>query len=196
MMVPLKYLLSDATSGCRIGGACPVGLESQFSAASTQYFGTFPLLGYQGTEFSVFHRFDPSGRDATRDLLDFNNRILIPGDLIWAVVHPKSMRSAESPNMFEPRCLTCESATGDEVSDDLGRMVPYSGCKLGGCCFVERHQVADAVKSLEKSGFVHLVQIGLVGRDFIRGFPWDPGFLNVWAEVPLDCATYRFCVQQ
>ena len=195
-MVPLRYLHEDAVTGCRIGGACPVGLVSQFTDSWTQYFGTFPLLEFEGTEFSIFHRFDPFGRDTARDLIDFNNRLLKPSDLIWVVVHPKSVRSEKSPNMFEARALALDPESTDEVRDDEGQLIPFSENKLGGRCFVDRHQVRDEVRLLEESGYFHLLQIGMVGRDLIKGFPWDPGYLNVWALNPLDPSSYRFCVQQ
>ncbi|MBM4071337.1 MAG: hypothetical protein FJ271_20730 [Planctomycetes bacterium] len=119
-MVPLHYLKVDAATGCRIGGACPVGLESEFTNAATQYFGTFPLLAFEETEFSLFHRFDPFGHDAARDLIVFNNQVLEPNELIWAVVHPASVRSQASPNMFEARALALGPESTDEACDDSG----------------------------------------------------------------------------
>lgn len=195
-MIPLRYLSYDSDTGCRIGGAGPSGLESQFGDPATQYFGTFPLFNWLEREFSVFHRFDPKGTDEARDLISYNNRILQSCPLIWVIVHAKSMRSEMSPNMFEARALQLESTAPEKHRDGNGRIEPYSGCKLGGECFVRRHQVGGAVQELGASGFAHLLQIGEVGADFIQGFPWDPGFLNVWAKVPDDASTYRFCIQQ
>src|SRR5262245_58643030 len=77
-MVPLRYLKEDAATGCRIGGACPVGFEWVFTDTAAQYFGTFPLLALENVEFSLFHRFDRFGHDPERDLIDFNNEVLRP----------------------------------------------------------------------------------------------------------------------
>lgn len=98
--------------------------------------------------------------------------------------------------MFEGRALAMESSAPDNVPDGLGAVITYSGCKLGGKCHVHRFQVSEAVQELECSGYDHLLQIGEAGADLIKGFPWDPGFLNVWAKKPHDVTTYRFCVQQ
>lgn len=196
-MVPLHYLSSDSGSGCRIGGNCPVGLEFQFASRWTQYFGTFPLLERQGKEFSIFHRFDPRGYDPSRDLISFNNQILLAGELIWAVVHEASVRANESPNTFEARGMTMAAEAPDKVLADDGSLIPYSDSKLGGNCFIFRYQIRDAVAQLEAVGFQHLLQIGEApGGALIEGFPWDPGFLNVWAADLEDPKTYRFCVQQ
>lgn len=196
-MVPLQYLKTDSATGCRIGGACPVGLESQFALPATQYFGTFPLLETPGHEFSIFHRFDPLGNDVERFLIPFNNQILAPSKLIWVVVHEASVRSNESPNMFEARGLELGSPRVEEVSAGDDSIIPEPGSKLGGRCLIFRYQVREVVPQLEANGYLHLLQIGDGrGRDFVAGFPWDPGFLNVWALDPADASTYRFCVQQ
>ncbi|MEZ6142310.1 MAG: hypothetical protein R3B84_17255 [Zavarzinella sp.] len=195
-MVPLRFLPTDAVSGCRIGGPCPVGLKAQFRDSLTQYFGTFPLIEFEKTEFSIFHRFDRLGNDAARDIIAFNNQILEPSELIWVAVHPVSFRSEDSPNIFEARALELHNPGSDLTHDDQCRLIHITGCTLGGHCYVERVQVRDDVKRLEEEGYRHLLQIGEVGGDFIEGFPWDPGFLNVWASHPLDPSTYRFCVQQ
>ncbi|QOV90500.1 hypothetical protein [Humisphaera borealis] len=195
-MRPLTILGSDTSVGCRIGGICPLGLESHLGRPNGQYFGTFPLLAQIGTEFSLFHRFDPAGHDPARDLIPFNNQILEPSDLIWVVVHPSSVRAPASPSSFRGRALALGPESADDVDDACGGLMRYSGNKLGGLCYFERYQVADDVPSLEREGFEHLLQIGMEGCGVIDGFPWDPGTLNVWARNASDSRTYRFCVQQ
>ena len=195
-MNPLTFLLTDCDTGCRIGGACPLGLEAELRDDATQYFGTFPLSDSATKEFSLFHRFDRLGNDPERDVISFNNRILTPSDLIWVVVRERSTRSPTSRSAFVGRSLAVgaeapDRLTGDEVSDE-----PYSGSKLGGRCFVDRVQVRDEVLALEAAGFVHLLQIVDTGPNYVAEFPWDPGSLNVWAANRVVPESYRFCIQQ
>lgn len=195
-MRPLTILGSDAATGCRIGGNGPAGQEQELRGDCRQYFGTFPLTDGADAEFSIFHRFDPSGRDAARDLIDFNNRVLEPGEMIWATIHAPSTRAAGAPAEFGGRSVRVEPDAADDVDDGCGGTMRYSGSKVGGRCLVERHQVADAVRLLEDEGYLHLLQICTPTDDLVDGFPWDPGTLNVWARDPRDATTYRFCVQQ
>ena len=198
-MRPLTYLPNDASTGARIGGAAPVELLSQFRDDVTQYFGTFPLLGEDSTEFTIFHRVDSFGDDHVRNAIANNNQILTPSELLWCVVHPMSHRSTRIRNAFEARGIIVGDETDDLVSveDETDpQLIPYTESKLGGACYVERYQVGDDVHELENSGFQQLLQIGMHGSDLIDGFPWDPGYLNVWALNPTDPKSYRFCIQQ
>lgn len=197
-MRPLTYT-SDTQTGLRIGGAPPDETATQYRDEVTQYFGTFPVLTHPSNEFSIFHRIDSFGDDPIRNAIVNNNQILKPSDLIWCVVHSVSRRGATVQNAFEARGLVMGDETHDLVSNEdpyEPEMIPYTESKLGGNGFAERHQVGDAIVALEADGYQHLLQIGMHGCDLIDGFPWDPGYLNVWAKDPLAPKFYRFCIQQ
>jgi len=195
-MRPILYKVHDSNDGPRIGGTVPAGLEDHIVDEHSQYFGTFPLPENFEREFSLFHRFEIFGEDDDRDIIAHNNRILEPSNLIWAVVHALSSRGVSSNQCFEPRALTIGSESADKVTDEEGNATPYSESKLGGKCFLERHWLQEDVTELENTGYKQLLQIGMHGSDLIDGFPWDPGFLHVWASNPDDPKTYRFMVEQ
>lgn len=198
-MRPLVYLPNDVSTGARIGGAAPDELLSQFRDEYTQYFGTFPLLGGDSTEFTIFHRIDPFEDAPVRDAIANNNQILTPPELLWCVVHNVSHRGTTIRNAFEARGMIVGDETDDLLSNEDAndpQLEPYAESKLGGACYVERYQIREAVQELERSGFQQLLQIGMDGPDLIEGFPWDPGYLNVWALNPTDPTSYRFCIQQ
>jgi hypothetical protein len=195
-MRPLHYIPDDQVMGARIGGTVPRGLESEASDDLVQYFGTFPVIACPEIEFSMFHRFDIFGDDATRDVLDHNNRILSPFELLWVVVHGPSERGDMAARPFEARGLTIDAESPDEVVDDDGTVMPYNESKLGGVCFLERYWLQDAVSAIETDGYRLLLTIGMHGSDLIDGFPWDPGCLHVWARKPDQADTYRFLVEQ
>lgn len=194
-MRPLTIADDDSSDGPRIGGSAPIGLESEFRDDHSRYFGSFPII--DDREFSVFHRFDVFGEDENRDVILHNNQILEPSSLIWAVIHDCSRRGSTFPAEFPGRRLIVGDLRPDVLDDsDADCDAPYSESKLFGRGYTWRYQIAEKVSQLESRGFLHLLQIGLRGDTIIDGFPWDPGFLNVWAADPQDASTYRFCVQQ
>ena len=195
-MKPIYYLPDDRAQGARIGGALPRGQEKQAADADVQYFGTFPLLDNLNREFSVFHRMGVKPSDKQSDVAENKNVILTPSELIWATVHDKSERSETKARPFEARGITIGSESPDETQDDDGSMIPYTESKLGGRSFLERFWLQDEVDALEAEGFQLLVQVGLHWGDSIHGFPWDPGFLHVWAQDPENPSSYRFMVEQ
>lgn len=195
-MRPISYSLEYCEEGPRIGGAIPEGQEDQLVDEHTQYFGTFPILDALNQEFSVFHRFDIKGIDEDRDVISHNNRILRPSDLIWALVHQRSRRGTKDTHCLEPRSITLAEPKQDEFTTDDGQLVPFPESKLGGKCYLERRWLQSEVTTLEDAGYNQLLQIGLHCSDLIEGFPWDPGYLHVWALNPSDQSTYRFMVEQ
>ena len=196
-MRPIQYKTTDATDGPRIGGKVPTGLESEIVDDKTQYFGTFPISSTDAQKkFSVFHRFEIFGEDPERDVIDYNNRILRPSRLIWAVVHDASSRGTANARAFEARSLHIGPETLDEAVDDDGTVLPYTESKLGGRCFLERYWLQESVEQIEADGFQFLMQIGAHDEHLIDGFPWDPGFLHVWARDPLAPDSYRFMIEQ
>ena len=195
-MRPISYNNEDCVEGARIGGPVPKGLENQIKNDHSQYFGTFPLPNDPESEFSLFHRFEIFGDDEERDIIAHNNRVLEPSDLIWAVVHTRSSRGELSNQPFEARSLDIGPDSADTATDDEGNEFPYTESKLGGKCFLERYWLQEHVTDLEKDGYEQLLQIGVHGSDLIDGFPWDPGYLHVWASNPRDPKTYRFMIEQ
>ena len=195
-MRPIYFDRNDVMTGPRIGGASPLGLDENFRDEHTQYFGTFPIPTCHELEFSIFHRMDMMGVDSLRDTIANNNQVVSSGELIWCVVHDASRRGSEKQNEFEPCGLIVGPETEDLTDDCAGNMTPYAQSKLGGSCFVFRYQIRQAIDDLNAKGYHHLIQIGQPASRIIDGFPWDPGFLNVWASNSIDSTTYRFCVQQ
>jgi hypothetical protein len=195
-MRPIRYKSDDCIEGPRIGGSVPKGLEHHIFDEYSQYFGTFPLPGDPEREFSIFHRFDILGADEDRDVIAHNNRVLEPSDLIWAVVHPLSSRGELSNQPFPPRGLEIDTQSPDSVTDEEGKETLHTESKLGGRCFLERYWLREVVTELEENGYEQLLQIGMHGSDLIEGFPWDPGYLHVWAANPDDPKTYRFMIEQ
>ena len=196
MVRPFSLSIGLTPTGPRIGGPAPNAGADQFRDEHVQYFGTFPVDATR--EFSIFHRFEIFGDDDERDVIPHNNQILAPSELIWVLVHDASPRSGSSPNQFEAARLDiCDAGTDidDDNADVAGRSI-LSCNKLGGLAYIERHALMDAIPELESQGFSHLLQIGMNGDLLIDGFPWDPGFLNVWARDPLDANTFRFAIQQ
>ena len=195
-MRPIYFKNEDCVEGARIGGLVPKGLENQIKDDHSQYFGTFPLPDDPENEFSVFHRFEIFGDDEDRDVIAHNNRVLEPSDLIWAVIHSQSCRGELSNRSFESRALDIGPERADRVTDDEGNETPYTESKLGGKCFLDRYWLQEQVTDLEQDGYQQLLQIGMHGSELIDGFPWDPGYLHVWASNPRDPKTYRFMVEQ
>ncbi len=74
--------------------------------------------------------------------------------------------------------------------EEFGSTSPCTENKMGGMAYAQRHQVVDAYRSMPHLGYTHLLQIGQDGLS-PAGFPWDPGYLNVWSMDPLDPNTYR-----
>lgn len=195
-MRPIRYKKEDCTGGPRIGGTVPEGLEEHIIDEHSQYFGTFPLPRGTEREFSIFHRFDILGNDEDRDIIAHNNKVLEPSDLIWAVVHQRSCRGKLSNQPFQACGLEIGTEIADSVIDKEGNETLYTESKLGGRCFLERHFLQNDVMELEEKGYQQLLQIGMHGSHLIEGFPWDPGFLHVWAANPDDPMTYRFMIEQ
>lgn len=196
MAQPFSLAVGLSTEGLRVGGAAPIVAVDQFRDEHVQYFGTFPLE--TGSEFSIFHRFEIFGDDDARDVILRNNEILSPSDLIWCIVHSPSPRGGGSQNEFEAAIVTLEDSCLDhDVSNpDVAGRCFLSRNKLGGNAYIERHALMDAIPQIEARGYSHLLQIGMDGEDLIDGFPWDPGYLNVWALNPFDADTFRFAIQQ
>lgn len=195
-MRALHIAQHDHTVGARIGGAVPLGQEHAIRDSDTQYFGTFPVSNLANLEFSVFHRFEVFDAHPTRDVLFHNNKVLLPSDLIWVSVHGHSERGLHLGRPFESRAVDFEQESPDEQVADDGHVDPYSESKLGGRCFLLRYWLQDDVSELEHEGFTQLLQIGLTGGDVVEGFPWDPGYLHVWARDPTDPTSYRFMIEQ
>lgn len=195
-MRPLRYMPNDHPTGARIGGTVPRGLESEVTDDLVQYFGTFPITAIPSLEFSVFHRFDTDGADEARDIIEHNNSILTSSNLLWVVVHGVSERGSALARPFEARGIQVGPESPDETVDDDGTVMPHTESKLGGACFLDRGWLRSEVDELEKAGYQQLLQIGMHGADLIDGFPWDPGYLHVWAKAPDKADTYRFMVEQ
>mgnify|MGYP003327454296 FL=1 len=178
----------------RVGGNPPASTHANLYDEWTQYFGTFPIPDHAPFQFSLFHRFDITGDDESRELILHNNRILEPSPLIWVDIHSpstKSSRFAGSHRAFSPMCLQFS----DPIEDCFDGVSPYPENKVGGLAYSERHWAFEAYQSMAPLGYAHLLQIGQDGL-IPDGFPWDPGYLNVWSSEPLDPNAYRFCIQQ
>ena len=194
-MRALRFRPEDRATGARIGGTVPLGQEYAIMDSGVQYFGTFPITELPHLEFSVFHRFEIFAEHDTRDVILHNNKILAPSDLIWVTVHGPSERGSDVARPFEARGLDFGPEIADVTIDDDGNVKPYTESKLGGRCFLLRYWLQDEVSQLESAEYKQLLQIGMHGRDLIDGFPWDPGYLHVWAEAPENSQTYRFMVE-
>lgn len=194
MIRTFKLVDCVAHDCARIGGEPPASIDVHSYDELTQYFGTFPIPNNSVYQFSLFHRFDLNGDDESLDVILHNNQILEPSSLIWVAIHipsTKSSRFAGSHRAFSPCCLKFS----DEIEEEFGSTSPCTENKMGGMAYAERHQVVDAYRSMPHLGYTHLLQIGQDGLS-PAGFPWDPGYLNVWSMDPLDPNTYRFCIQQ
>jgi len=196
MLRAITFQSHDTQTGARIGGRPPIGMDQQFRDKHTQYFGTFPVEN--DLEFSIFHRFEIFDDDASRDVIDFNNQILMPSKMIWSIVHKSLPRDINLPAAFPGLGLGLSDfqLDHDDVDTDLAERPLVPENKMMGRCYIERHAVIDDILELEAADFIHLLQIG---HDFLvdaEGFPWDPGCLNVWCLDATDPTTYRFCIQQ
>lgn len=189
MMWRLTDTFTDHSRGARIGGTVPEGQEREIKDSETQYFGTFPLPGRTDLEFSIFHRFQTSGINNDRDVLDHMNQVLEPSDLIWATVHAPSERGSTTARPFPGRGFEVGPESPDRTPS------PEQRDKLGGSCYLAPGKWQQSlVAELQRQGHRRVLQMhGCIAYD---GYPWGPDMFHVWALDPSDPQTYRFMVEQ
>jgi hypothetical protein len=189
---PVTYAAEPAANGSRMGGLSPV--QPTFEGPHQKYFATIEFA--DGWCASIFYSFDILGRDSSRDIIDFNNRLLLPSPLLHAVVHPQGrvdelgLVAAEVSNhrlhMGEPQL-------------DLESAVPYARSKVAGTPFLDNvGRCGNAFKRAMDEGYTQLVQFDTPGASerYVTGFPWDPGWLHVFLREAPPHREFAFVVQQ
>jgi len=164
-----------------------------------KYFGTMEFRG--GLSVSVFYSFDIYGDDKDRDIISHNNRLLFPCELIHAVTHESGMASGMSEVSAEVSCHKIRLDVEQRDVMEEGSSLPYSHSKIGGRPFVDNVAlVGEAFQQSTIRGFQQLIQFGTPNpttHPFVDGFPWDPGWLHVFAKgASLEDCEFAFIIQQ
>jgi hypothetical protein len=186
--------------GSFIGGPAPQSVSPQFPSSHQKYFGT---IGFdEGFGVSIFYSLDIRGEAEERDILRFNNRVLYPSIAISAVVHPEAERAR---NPCAPSELSSHAIVFGAPSEDLlwiDRVwMPSPGSKVGGRPVVDNTALVEsAFAQVEKGGYHQLFQFDTpnpTACPYVRGFPWDPGWLHVFVRgrSPEDLE-FAFVIQQ
>ncbi|MCS7469616.1 hypothetical protein NZK35_23445 [Stieleria sp. ICT_E10.1] len=195
----VDLILNEAPSelGSKIGGTPPVAPLPSYATPDQKYFATVEIDGRLAV--SIFYSLDPTGTDAEKDMLDWNNRILPSSELIHAVVHDQGQ--APMPNIT-PSVVSCHKLAharrGEDVSDEGGAKF---GIKIGGRPAVSLGSVCeDLFSDLVAKGYKQLLQFDtpdLMRVDFVNSYPWDPGILHVFfRETENGELEFAFVIQQ
>lgn len=199
--LPFGFEPNATQSGSRIGGK-PPHVEVPFPADGMKYFATVELR--PGVFLSVFYALDPLGHDPEGDVLLFNNKVLPSSRWLQAVLHPDSTADPTSAVVCEVSChglafgTPCDDWVGTGAT---GAGYPFPHSKVGGAPFCDNLAVVGgAFESLASRGFRQVLQFETPSprtEGYVLGFPWDPGWLHVFAR---DAAgggyEFAFVIQQ
>lgn len=195
--IPLDYARTAASTGMRIGGTSPVAPlhEGPFQ----RYFAT---LDFQDLVLSIFYAFDVLGEDAARDIIAFNNQLLLSSQLIHVVVHSAAaIETSTVPATVSAHKLECGPLVVDDQWDASADGQPFPYSKLGGRPFISNVPLTgEAFRDAERRGFRQLAQFDTPNprtHPFVQGFPFDPGSLHVLFKGGSPGAfEFAFVIQQ
>jgi hypothetical protein len=195
--IPLTYAPDCIGAGSRVGGLSPTA--PRFHSPHQRHFATLEFE--EGYFVSVFYSFDVSGSDSQRDLIDFNNRLLLPPELLHAVVRPCQLREGGGV----PSEVTCHllepGSEIPDVQDGLPGDAPCPGSKLGGEPFIDNvARCGQAFQRAVAEGYRQLAQLDTPNprtQPYVKGFPWDPGTLHVlFRGENFEQFEFAFVIQQ
>jgi len=152
---PMRILEGDSSSGFRIGGYRPVGVQPRVTSELTRYFGTFPIRGHREEELSIFTGFKYSDPDDRLFLTKHIHRPLGAEDeVVQCVFHNPSNRGNDP--RFVSELQPYAVGIGDESVLDPDD--PKSGAPhiIGGVPFFYP-KFRGISNGILKAGYCHLL---------------------------------------